>query len=88
MNGWPTSSVNPSVAQWGEIDAGQGIHTYFPGITVDGLGNAAVTFARSSANEYISMYRAKQLVGDPLGTFQPMKLVKESSAPNDGWPLG
>ena len=84
MNGWPTSSVNPSVAQWGEIDAGQGIHTYFPGITVDGLGNAAVTFARSSANEYISMYRAKRAVGDPLGTFQPMKLVKESSAPMTG----
>ena len=82
MNGWPGSGSNPTVAQWGEVDAGQGISTYFPGITVDGLGNAAVTFARSSANEYISMYSARRAAGDPLGTFQPMQLVRASSAPD------
>ena len=82
MNGWPDAFNVPSVAQWGEIDAGLGICTYFPGIAVDGYGNAAITFARSSANEYISMYSAKREAGDPLGTFQPMKLVKQSSAPD------
>ena len=82
LNGWPNGFTAPSVAQWGEIDAGQGIHTYFPAITVDALGNAAVTFARSSANEYISMYTAKRAVDDPAGSFQPMQLVKASSAPD------
>tara|TARA_Y100000589_G_scaffold178854_2_gene169414 strand:- start:1286 stop:1870 length:585 start_codon:yes stop_codon:yes gene_type:complete len=82
MNGWPNSGSNPTVAQWGEVDAGQGISTYFPGITVDALGNAAVTFARSSPNEYISMYSARRAAGDPLGTFQPMQLVRASSAPD------
>ncbi len=84
LNGWPNAFAVPTVAQWGEIDAGLSIHTYFPGITVDGLGNAAVTFARSSSNEYISMYSAKRAAGDPLGTFQPMELVKQSSAPMTG----
>ncbi|MEE2906550.1 MAG: hypothetical protein VX527_01835 [Planctomycetota bacterium] len=81
LRGWPDSAQNPVVAQWGEIDAGAGISTYFPAITVDGLGNAAVTFARSASNEYISMYSAVRAADDPDGTFQDMTLVRESSSP-------
>ena len=79
MNGWPESGQNPTVRQWGEIDLGGGIHTYFGSIDVDDEGNAALTFARSASDEYISMSRAVRAADDPLGTFQPAVFVKEST---------
>ena len=81
MNGWPTSGLDPDLAQWGEIDAGGGTHTYFPSISANADGDAAITFSRSSANEYISMWRAVRQAGDPQGTFQQMQLVKASTSP-------
>lgn len=80
MNGWPDSGSNPSVKQWGEIDLGGDIHTYFGSIAVDNLGNAALTFARSSSTEYISMSRAVRAYSDPLNTFQDPVIVQESTA--------
>jgi hypothetical protein len=82
MNGWPESGFVPTVAQWGEIDAGDGISTYFGSIGVDWTGNAAITFARSSTSEYISMCRAVRSAGDPLGTFRDPEFVKLSTTPH------
>ncbi len=79
MAGWPNSGNNPSVAQWGEIDPGNSIYTFFPSIGVDGQGNAAITFARSSTSEFISMSRAVRAVGDAQGTFRAPEVVKESN---------
>ena len=80
MNGWPDSGNPPEVTQYGEIDPGSGIHTYFGSIHADSQGNAALTFARSSSSEYISMSRAIRLAGDPPGTFREPVIVKESTA--------
>lgn len=82
MRGWPSSGNNPEIAQWGELDYGGTIHTFFPSIGVDDEGNAAITFARSSPDEYISMSRAVRKFSDPPGTFQPPQFVKESTAPH------
>jgi len=79
MNGWPTSGQNPFVKQWGEIDPGSGIYTFFPSINVDNVGNAAITFARSASDEFISMSRALRAADDPVGEFQPAVFVKESN---------
>ncbi len=80
MRGWPSSGNNPEIAQWGELDYGGTIHTFFPSIGVDSQGNAAITFSRSSPDEYISMSRAVRKFSDPPGTFQPPQFVKESTA--------
>lgn len=80
MQGWPDSGSNPIVKQWGEIDLGGGIHTYFGSIGVDSAGNAALTYARSSTDEYISMSRALRRASDPPGTFGPSVFVQESTA--------
>jgi len=80
MRGWPDSGQDPIVHQWGEIDLGGDIHTFFGSINVDGEGNAAMTYARSSPDEYISMSRAVRAWSDPLGTFQDSVFVKESTA--------
>ncbi|MCA9300840.1 MAG: hypothetical protein KDA28_17340 [Phycisphaerales bacterium] len=81
MAGWPTSGSTPTLLQWGEIDAGGSTHCYFPSIAADASGNAAITFARSSTSEYISMWRALRRGDDALGTFGPQTIVKESTAP-------
>lgn len=70
MNGWPTSGNNPSLVQSGTEDLGATVRTYFTAITVDNNNNAALTFARSSPTEFISMQTAYRSHNDPLGTFQ------------------
>ncbi|MCC6909373.1 MAG: hypothetical protein IT430_15645 [Phycisphaerales bacterium] len=80
MRGWPGSGNTPEIAQWGELDYGGTVHTFFPSIGVDAEGNAAITFARSSPDEYISMSRAVRKFSDPPGQFQPPQFVKESTA--------
>ena len=78
LNGWPASGTPPTMVQNGELDYGDSIHTFFPSIHVDSAGNAAITFARSAPNEFISIGRALRGAGDPLGTFRPMQVVQTS----------
>lgn len=80
-NGWPTSGQNPALIQWGEIDPGAGIRTFFSSIVADENGNATVICARSSPNEFISMYRATRIATDPLGTMPIQEIVKASTGP-------
>jgi len=81
-NGWPSADgALPEVVQTGQIDGGAGVRTFFPSIAVDEFGNAAITTARSASNEYISMSRAVRQASDPLGEFQPIEFVRESSGP-------
>ncbi len=78
LNGWPNTGT-PSVHQWGEINLGGGIYTFFPSIAVDADNNAAITYARSASNEYISIGRAVRAAADPLGEFRPGQVVKTSA---------
>jgi hypothetical protein len=77
LNGWPGGGT-PAVRQEGELDLGSGISTFFPSIHVDAASNVALTFARSAANEYISIGRALRAAGDPLGTLRPAQVVQVS----------
>ncbi len=79
LNGWPSSAIAPSVRQFGNLNLGGDIHTYFPSISVDGLDNAAITFARSAPNEYISMGRVTRSASDPLNTMRPAQVVQVSN---------
>ena len=84
MNGWPVSGQQPELVQSGEIDPGDDVRTFFGSITVDDLGNAAMTFARSSPSEYISMGTAYRLVCDPLGEFRTDVIQTVSTSPETG----
>ena len=81
LNGWPDGASMPSLVQSGEIDLGDGIHTFFPSIDADPQGNAAITFARSAMDEFISMWRAVRTPGMAPGTFGPAVMVQESANP-------
>lgn len=78
MNFWPERS-SPRLKNWGEVDPGVGIHTYFPSIGVDQNDNAAITFARSSSDEYISMWRVLRTIRDE--DFGESVLVMASTTP-------
>ncbi|UCD75725.1 MAG: hypothetical protein JSV91_02185 [Phycisphaerales bacterium] len=81
MRGWPDSGLLPQLVQSGEIAPGDGIHTFYGSIDADAQGNAAMTVARSSYDEYISMRTTYRLAGDPLGTFREDVSQAESNAP-------
>ncbi|MCC6678045.1 MAG: hypothetical protein IT436_12965 [Phycisphaerales bacterium] len=81
MNGWPASGTNPSLAQWGEIDAGVSNHAYFPSIDANDAGDAAITYARSGPTEFISMWRAVRRHTDAPGTMRAQTLVRASTTP-------
>ncbi|MHC4774853.1 MAG: hypothetical protein ACYTBR_06250 [Planctomycetota bacterium] len=81
MNGWPDSGSQPALVQSGQINPGPDIRTFFSAITVDDHGNAALTFARSSPLEFISMATAFRYASDPLGTFQPDVIRQTSTGP-------
>jgi hypothetical protein len=82
-NDWPDSGT-PSLYQSGDIDPGPTIRTFFTSIAPDGYGNAAMCFARSSPDEYISMARCTRSADDPLGMMGIVVIVKESSGPYVG----
>lgn len=79
MNEWPLSGQIPQLVQGGDILPGSSTYTFFPSIWVDDDGNAAITFAKSSSSEFISMCRAVRLFDDPPNTFRPLETVKESA---------
>jgi hypothetical protein len=78
MANWPVSG-SPSLVQSGDIDPGPGIRTYFGSIAADAAGNMAMTFARSSSSEFISMGFTTRAAGDALGTTEPMIIAKSST---------
>jgi hypothetical protein len=81
MANWPTSGT-PTLLQSGNVDPGPGIRTFFGSIGVDGLANVALTFARSSTAEFISMSRTFRQASDPLGTTTPAVVIKPSTSPD------
>jgi len=81
MNGWPVSGNNPQLVQSGEINLGGTIRTFFSAITVNAWGAAAITCARSSPTEYISMITAYRYPTDPLGTFRTPVIERTSTGP-------
>jgi len=84
MNGWPQSGQNPTLRQTGDIDPGPGVATWFPDISVDNAGNAAIAYNRSSNSEFVGIARAVRKAGDPLGQFRPSVVDQQSSSPELG----
>ncbi len=76
LQGWPTSGKNPIVNQSGDLDFGSGQHNWMVDIGVDTVGNAVLSYSRSSSNDFAYVSRSVRFVGDPAGTFQaPVTMV-------------
>jgi hypothetical protein len=59
-----TTQAAPYLYQWGEINQGDGVYTYFPSIAMNYNGDIGLTFMESSTSEYVSMYVTGQSVND------------------------
>jgi hypothetical protein len=70
------TSSTPMRTQQGSI-APSSLHTYYPSIAIAANGDIGMTFMQSSSNQFMSMYVTGQSVGDPAGTMQTPKLVKQ-----------
>ena len=64
---WP-SGANPTLVQSGNIDAGSGMHTFFPGIYSNASGSVGLVMAKSSSSEYASVQITGRKADDPTGT--------------------
>lgn len=79
MNNWPVSG-SPTLADSGNIDAGSGVWTWFPDVTVDANGNMGVVFARSSSSEFAGVARALRHAGDAPGTVRAITTMQSGAA--------
>jgi len=78
--GWPSSGNNPVLVQSGDIDLGPDIRTCFSSINVSPDGTVALSFTRSSPNEFLSAASSYRKPCDPAGTMSADFIHKSSTA--------
>jgi hypothetical protein len=78
---WPATGA-PELIESGEIDGGEGVHTYFPAVGVNGLGQVAMVHGMSSADTRISVAATGRNPGDSAGTMGAPVVLQEG--PVDG----
>lgn len=81
MGNWPVSG-SPSLVQWGEVDPGGDVRTFFGSIFVNEQSDVALTVARSSPSERFSMAMATRKSGDPAGQTDPLQIYRNSTQPD------
>jgi hypothetical protein len=73
-NNWPASG-NVTLAQSGNVDLGGDIHTFFPAIMSNDLGEVAMVMGRTAPDELISFIATARAANDPAGFMgQPIEL--------------
>lgn len=82
-NSWP-SGGSVTLVQSGNVDGGPGVHTYFPAIYSNALGEVAMVVGASSSSERISVNATGRLPGDPAGTMAPLTMLKLSERDGGG----
>lgn len=80
---WPDSG-SPSLVQSGNVDAGNGIHTYFPALAENGAGDVGMVLAQSASNEYVSVQVTGRKAGDPAGTMGELTQLKIGNRAGNG----
>jgi hypothetical protein len=82
MANWPVSGT-PTLVQWGNVDPGPGLRSFFGSIGADSLGNIGLAYARSGSSEFISMARGFHEAGAPAGSITPSVIMKGSTVPDN-----
>lgn len=75
LGNWPNSGT-PSLAQVGTIDPGSGIHTFYPALMENSLGDVGMVVGRSASTEYVSVQLTSRTVLDAPGVMGPLMQVK------------
>lgn len=84
LRGWPTSGNNPTLAQSGTLNYGNGEHNWYADIGVTDDNDVVIVHNRSSSSDFVYVARTVRKAGDPLGTFRESVRMKESSGAHTG----
>ena len=82
-NNWPTSG-DPTFVQSGDIDLGEGNHTFFPAIYSNNTQSLGIVFGKSRNGEFASVQAAGRLACDPTGTMSAPTILETGSATASG----
>jgi hypothetical protein len=80
---WPDSG-SVTLTQSGNVDAGSGIHTYFPALAENGAGDVGMVVAQSASNQYVSVQVTGRKATDPPGTMGDLTQLKIGNRPGSG----
>ena len=83
VNDWPGGG-DPKLTQSGEINPGEGLHTFFPAIASNSCGGVGMVVGRSSQDEFASVQITGRYDSDPLGTMGKLIEVAVGSSGYDG----
>jgi hypothetical protein len=78
------SGATPSLVQSGRVFDNAAVNPrfyYYPTVTVNGQGHAAMAFSGSSAAEFIGAYTCGRLGSDPLNTMGAVTQIKAGDGP-------
>ncbi|MEM9774214.1 MAG: hypothetical protein AAF902_06510 [Chloroflexota bacterium] len=83
------SDSTPQVYQQGTFkEEGDSLYRWLGSMAVDGQGNMAIAYSRSSATTTPAIYQTGRLVNDPLGELQTETLFHQGSGPQDQIEIG
>lgn len=79
MNGWPTTTGTPAVAQSGNVSPAAGQSNIQPAVTMNGVGDISVIYTRASSSIIADIMIAGRKQSDPPGTMGAPQLVQNST---------
>lgn len=82
-NSWPASG-SPTLVESGEIDAGPDVHTYFPAVYSNTLGQVGLVHGMSSASSRIAVAVTGRNQDDPAGTMGATQVLKLAPVDSGG----
>lgn len=82
-NNWPTSG-SVTLVESGNVDGGTGLHTFFPAIYSNHLGEVAMVIGSSSSTQRVAVNATGRLPTDSPGTMAPLTQLKMSEANGGG----
>jgi hypothetical protein len=78
------SGANPTLADVGQLDVGDGDNRWMPSVALDQSGNMALTYTVSSAVTFPSMYFTGREASDPAGTLQAESVCIDGTGSQTG----
>ncbi|HWP31444.1 MAG TPA: hypothetical protein VNK96_06960 [Fimbriimonadales bacterium] len=87
LGDWPNSGT-VTLVQSGNVEAGSGIYVFFPAVAFNDFMDIGMVVARSSANEYPSVWATGRKSTDPSGTMGSLIELKTGATYWNGYRWG
>ena len=74
------ATTGAPIVQSGVLDAGSGVHLFYPSIAANQNDDAAIGFSRSDATRFVEAVYTGRAGSDPAGTMAPIAVLKAGEA--------